>query len=114
MMGIPVNRVITIVYAIGGLLGAVGGYLFVATYGVIDPNFGFQMTINAFIAAVLGGIGGLGGAVVGGITLGVAQQFVGAYISTSYETAVAFGILVIFLLFRPNGILGTELKGQRV
>jgi branched-chain amino acid transport system permease protein len=114
MMGIPVNRVISVVYAIGGLLGAVGGYLFVATYGVIDPNFGFQMTIDAFIAAVLGGIGGLGGAVVGGIALGLAQQFVGAYISTSYETAVAFGILVIFLLFRPNGILGTEVKGQRV
>jgi branched-chain amino acid transport system permease protein len=114
MMGIPVNRVISVVYALGGLLGAIGGYLFVATYGVIDPNFGFQMTVDAFIAAVLGGIGGLGGAVVGGLTLGLCQQFAGAYISTSYQMAVAFGFLVIFLLIRPFGILGTELKGQRV
>jgi branched-chain amino acid transport system permease protein len=114
LMGIPVNRVISIVYFFAGALGAVGGYLFVSTYGVIDPTFGFQQTIEAFIAAVLGGIGGLGGAVLGGLALGLCEQAAASYISSSYQTAVAFGILVVFLLIRPHGLLGSPvLKGQR-
>lgn len=114
LMGIPVNRVVSLIYAVAGVLGAVGGYLFVATYGVIGPTFGFQQTVEAFIAAVLGGVGGLGGALVGGLALGIVEQFSAAYINTSYQLAVAFGVLIAFLLVRPNGILGTPLKGQRV
>lgn len=114
LMGIPVNRVVSLIYAVAGILGAVGGYLFVATYGVIGPLFGFQQTVEAFVAAVLGGIGGLGGALVGGIALGMVEQFSAAYISTSYELAIAFGILFVFLVVRPYGILGTQIKGERV
>lgn len=116
LMGIPVNRVVSLIYAVAGILGAVGGYLFVATYGVIGPLFGFQQTVEAFVAAVLGGIGGLGGAIVGGLALGLVEQFSAAYISTSYQLAIAFGVLVLFLLVRPYGILGTKVwvQGQRV
>ena len=114
LMGIPVNRVVSLIYAVAGVLGAVGGYLFVATYGVIGPLFGFQQTVEAFVAAVLGGIGGMGGALVGGLALGLVEQFSATYISSSYELAIAFGILFVFLVVRPYGILGTQVKGQRV
>lgn len=114
MMGIPVNRVISIVYAIGGLLGALGGFLFVTSYGAIDPTFGFQQTIFAFIAAVLGGLGGLSGALIGGIALGLCEQVVAAYIGGGYQIAISFALLIVFLLFRPNGIVGLPVQGQRV
>lgn len=114
LMGIPVNRVIAVVYAVAGAVGAIGGYLFATSYGVIDSTFGFTQTIQAFIAAILGGIGGLGGALVGGLTLGLLDQFTAAYVSTAYENAIVFGVLVLFLLFRPYGIIGTQVKGQRV
>ncbi len=114
LMGIPVNRVISIVYGLAGGLGALGGFLFVTSYGVIDPTFGFQQTIFAFIAAVLGGLGGLSGALIGGLALGLCEQLVAAYIGGSYEVAISFGLLIVFLLFRPNGIVGLPLQGQRV
>ena len=114
LMGIPVNRVISIVYAIAGALGALGGFLFVTSYGAIDPTFGFQQTIFAFIASVLGGLGGLSGALIGGLALGLCEQFVAAYIGGGYQTAISFGLLVVFLLFRPNGIIGLPVQGQRV
>jgi branched-chain amino acid transport system permease protein len=114
LMGIPVNRVISLVYGLGGAIGALGGWLFVTSYGVIDPTFGFQQTIFAFIAAVLGGLGGLSGALVGGLALGVCEQVVAAYIGGGYQTAISFGLLILFLLFRPNGIIGLPVQGQRV
>jgi branched-chain amino acid transport system permease protein len=114
LMGIPVNRVISIVYAIAGALGALGGFLFVTSYGAIDPTFGFQQTIFAFIASVLGGLGGLSGALIGGLALGLCEQFVAAYIGGGYQTAISFGLLIVFLLFRPNGIIGLPVQGQRV
>lgn len=114
LMGIPVNRVISVVYGVAGLVGLIGGYLFATSYGVVAPTFGFDQTVQAFIAAVLGGIGGLGGALVGGLALGLLEQFVAAYISSAYQTAIAFGVLVVFLLVRPYGILGGQLQGQRV
>jgi branched-chain amino acid transport system permease protein len=114
LMGIPVNRVISIVYGLAGSLGALGGFLFVTSYGAIDPTFGFQQTIFAFIAAVLGGLGGLSGALIGGLALGLCEQVVAAYIGGGYQIAISFGLLIVFLLFRPNGIVGLPLQGQRV
>jgi branched-chain amino acid transport system permease protein len=114
LMGIPVNRVISVVYGLAGALGAVGGFLFVTSYGVIDPTFGFQQTIYAFIAAVLGGIGGLSGALIGGLVLGLCEQLVAAYVGGGYQVAISFGLLIVFLMFRPYGIIGRPVQGQRV
>jgi branched-chain amino acid transport system permease protein len=114
LMGIPVNRVISVVYGLAGALGAVGGFLFVTSYGVIDPTFGFQQTIYAFIAAVLGGIGGLSGALIGGLVLGLSEQLVAAYVGGGYQVAISFGLLIVFLMFRPYGIIGRPVQGQRV
>jgi branched-chain amino acid transport system permease protein len=108
LMGIPINRTISAVYAIGGILGVAGGMLYASSYNVLYLYLGFWGVIKAFIAAVVGGIGNLNGALLGGIVLGLAESLGGAYISSAYRDAISFIILILILVYRPNGILGKK------
>jgi len=113
LMGIPVDAVVTLVYALAGLLGVIGGTLYATNYGVIDTQMGINGTVNGFIAAVLGGLGGLEAAVVGGLLLGIIQQLTAAFISSSWQTAVSFAILILVLLVRPNGLVPGQAAPER-
>lgn len=106
LMGIPVDTIISMTFVIGSALAAAGGILVGIKYPKIEPLMGIMIGLKAFIAAVLGGIGNLGGAVLGGIIMGVAEEFVVGYGAATYRDALAFGILIIILLFRPAGLLG--------
>ncbi|MCS6840175.1 MAG: branched-chain amino acid ABC transporter permease [Roseiflexus sp.] len=122
LMGIDVNRVIAITFLIGGALGGAAGILFGMRVGTINPYVGFLPGLKAFTAAVLGGIGNITGAMVGGIVLGFLEAFVASYLSlftrgqfsgASYADIVAFSILILILIFRPSGLLG-EVVAQKV
>ncbi len=106
LLGIDTNRVISFTFVLGAVLAAVGGVLIALAVGKLNPFIGFIAGIKAFTAAVLGGIGSIPGAMLGGIILGVAETFAAAYISSEYKDIVAFGLLVLILLFRPTGLLG--------
>ena len=106
LLGIDTNRVISFTFILGAMLAAVGGVLIALAIGKLNPFIGFLVGIKAFTAAVLGGIGSIPGAMLGGILLGVAETFAAAYISSEYKDIVAFGLLVLILLFRPTGLLG--------
>ncbi|HHW46818.1 MAG TPA: branched-chain amino acid ABC transporter permease [Clostridiales bacterium] len=106
LMGINVNRIISITFAIGSGLAAIAGLFFASTYGFIGPYSGAMPGIKAFIAAVLGGIGSIPGAMLGGILLGVVEGLSKAYISTELSDAIVFSILIVILLFKPSGLLG--------
>lgn len=106
LLGINTNQVISLTFVIGAALAAVAGVLLGLYYGVINPYIGFLAGLKAFTAAVLGGIGSIPGAVLGGLILGVTEAFTAGYFSTEYKDVVAFSLLVLILLFRPTGILG--------
>lgn len=106
LLGIDTNRVISFTFVLGAMLAAVGGVLIAITIGKLNPFIGFIAGIKAFTAAVLGGIGSIPGAMLGGVLLGLAETFAAAYISSQYKDIVAFGLLVLILLFRPTGLLG--------
>jgi branched-chain amino acid transport system permease protein len=115
LMGIDVNKIITITFLIGGALGGAAGILFGVRVGTVNPYVGFLPGLKAFTAAVLGGIGNITGAMVGGIVLGFLEAFVASYLSlltagalsgASYADIVAFTILILILIFRPSGLLG--------
>ena len=106
LMGINVNKTISITFAIGSALAAVAGVLFVSSYGFVGPYTGALPGIKAFVAAVLGGIGSIPGAMLGGILLGIIESLSKAYISTSLADAIVFSVLIIVLLVKPSGILG--------
>lgn len=106
LLGIDTNRVISFTFIIGAMLAAVGGVLIALAIGKLNPFIGFLAGIKAFTAAVLGGIGSIPGAMLGGVLLGLAETFAAAYISSQYKDIVAFGLLVFILLFRPTGLLG--------
>lgn len=108
LMGIKINKTISLVYAIGGILGVAGGMLYASSYNVLYLYFGFWGVVKAFIAAVVGGIGNLNGALVGGIVLGLAESLGAAYISSAYRDAISFIILILILVIRPNGLLGKK------
>lgn len=108
LMGINVNRTISITFAIGSGLAAVAGVLFVSSYGFVGPYTGSLPGIKAFVAAVLGGIGSIPGAMLGGILLGIIESFAQAYISTQLSDAIVFGVLILVLLVRPAGLLGRK------
>jgi branched-chain amino acid transport system permease protein len=112
LMGIPVDKTIILVYAIGGALGVVSGILFGSIYGSVYPWMGFNGTMKAFTAAVIGGIGNLPGAMVGGFILGLIEVLASGYVSTAYRDAISFTILIIVLLFRPSGIFGSRAAEQ--
>jgi branched-chain amino acid transport system permease protein len=106
LMGIPTDRVITTTFIIGSMLAAVAGILFGLSYPKIDPLMGVMPGLKAFVAAVLGGIGNVPGAVIGGILIGVIEAFVGGSQFSNYRDAIAFVILIVILLFRPSGLFG--------
>jgi branched-chain amino acid transport system permease protein len=106
LMGINVNKTISITFAIGSALAAVAGILFICQYQSLKPTLGALPGIKAFVAAVLGGIGSIPGAMLGGILLGLIESVSKAYISTELSDAIVFGVLVLVLLVKPSGILG--------
>jgi branched-chain amino acid transport system permease protein len=108
LMGVDIDRVISQAFVLGGLLGGAAGFLFGISAGVVY-TMGFTPALKAFTAAVLGGIGNIRGAVLGGLTLGVAENLPSACVGASWRDVVAFGILVLVLLVRPTGILGERL-----
>lgn len=110
LMGINVDNIISFTFAIGSALAAAGGVLVGQYYGVVQPLMGSLYGLKAFVAAVLGGIGIIPGAMIGGLILGVAETGVSAIGYSSYRDAVAFTILIGILIFKPTGILG---KNQR-
>ncbi|HEX6178570.1 MAG TPA: branched-chain amino acid ABC transporter permease [Thermoanaerobaculia bacterium] len=106
LMGIPTDRVISITFVIGSMLAAVAGILYGLSYPKIDPLMGIMPGLKAFVAAVLGGIGNVPGAMVGGLVIGVVEAFVGGSQFSSYRDAIAFVILIVILLVRPSGLFG--------
>ncbi len=110
LMGINVNRIISFTFAIGSAMAAVAGVLFASKYPQVQPYMGILPGLKAFVAAVLGGIGSIPGAMLGGIILGITEILAKAYISSKMADAVVFGILVLILMVRPTGIMGKSLK----
>lgn len=108
LMGINVDRVISFTFAIGSALAAAGGVLFALKYGRVEPYMGIYPGLKAFIAAVLGGIGSIPGAMLGGLLIGFTEATASYFVST-YRDAVVFAVLVVVLLVRPAGILGRGL-----
>lgn len=109
-MGINVNSTISMTFAIGSALAAVAGVLLCSTYPQISPYTGAMPGIKAFVAAVLGGVGSIPGAMLGGILLGVIEIFAKAYISTQLSDAIVFAVLIVILLVKPTGLLGKKIN----
>jgi len=110
LMGIDVDRIISITFAIGSALAAAAGMLVGVYYNSIDPLMGILPGLKAFVAAVLGGIGIIPGAMVGGVLLGIIEALVSGFISSTFRDAAAFAILIIILLFKPSGLLGKNVR----
>jgi branched-chain amino acid transport system permease protein len=107
LMGIPVDRIIALTFMLGSALAAGAGILYAIKDTAIQPLMGLYVGLKAFVAAVIGGIGNVPGAVVGGLLLGLVEEFVVGYSSSSWRDAVAFGFLIIVLLVRPGGLFGS-------
>jgi branched-chain amino acid transport system permease protein len=110
LMGISTDRIIAITFALGSALAAAAGVLIGMQIPKIDPLMGINYGLKAFVAAVLGGIGNVPGAVLGGLLIGTSEVMVVGYLSSTYRDAIAFGILILVLLLRPQGILGRAQK----
>lgn len=106
ILGINNNRIISIVFVIGAVMAAVAGVLVTLNYGSFDFYVGFVTGIKAFTSAVLGGIGSLPGAMLGGVLLGLSESLFSGFINTDYKDVFAFSILVLILIFKPSGLLG--------
>jgi branched-chain amino acid transport system permease protein len=106
LLGVDVDRTISLTFIIGAALAAVAGMMFLLYYGVIDFFIGFLAGVKAFTAAVLGGIGSLPGAMLGGFLIGLIEAFWSGYVSSDYKDVAVFAILVLVLIFRPTGLLG--------
>jgi branched-chain amino acid transport system permease protein len=105
LMGINVDRMVALTFLIGSALSGAAGIMMAIYYNATDPRMGFLPGLKAFSAAVLGGVGNIPGAILGGLVLGVAESLGTAYISSGYKDAIAFAILILVLLIRPQGIL---------
>ena len=110
LMGINVNHTISLTFAIGSALAAIAGALLCSAYPTLTPYTGAMPGIKAFVAAVLGGIGSIPGAMIGGIVLGIIEILARTYISSQLSDAIVFGILVVVLLVKPTGILGKNIQ----
>lgn len=110
LVGINADRVISITFIIGSVLAAIGGVLIGSSMGQINFFIGFMAGVKAFTAAVLGGIGNIPGAALGGLVLGMAESMAAGYISSAYEDVFAFGLLILILTLRPAGLLGKAVK----
>lgn len=113
LVGINVNQVMTMTFAIGSALAGVASVLYVSSYPQIQPFMGSMLGIKAFTAAVLGGIGSIPGAVVGGLILGIIEVMTRAYMSSAYADAIVFVVLIVVLLVQPNGLFG-KLEKEKV
>ncbi|MGE0660367.1 MAG: branched-chain amino acid ABC transporter permease LivH [Reyranellaceae bacterium] len=107
LLGVHTDRTISLTFVMGALLAAVAGVMVTLYYGVVDFYIGFLAGLKAFTAAVLGGIGSLPGAMLGGLLIGLIEAFWSAYFSIEYKDVAVFAILVIVLIFRPTGLLGS-------
>jgi branched-chain amino acid transport system permease protein len=105
-MGINIDTVISFTFVLGSSLAAAAAILYASVYPSINPLMGIFPGLKAFIAAVLGGIGNLYGAALGGLIIGLTETMVTGYLSPTYRDAISFTILILILLFRPSGILG--------
>lgn len=110
LMGIDSDKIISVTFGIGSALAAAGGVLVGIYYNSIDPLMGIMPGLKAFVAAVLGGIGIIPGAMVGGIILGIIEALVSGFISSTFRDAAAFAILILVLLFKPSGIFGKNTR----
>jgi branched-chain amino acid transport system permease protein len=106
LVGVNIDVVISFTFALGSALAAAGGLLYALNYPSIDPLMGVMPGLKAFVAAILGGIGNIPGAALGGLVLGTVETFVSGSQWSTYKDAIAFAILIIILLFRPAGLLG--------
>ena len=106
LMGINVNKTIAVTFAIGSVLAGAGGVLYASAYPQVDPLMGYMPGLKAFVAAVLGGIGSIPGAMIGGVILGIAETMTKGYGPSQYADAISFGILI--LLVKPTGLLGKK------
>jgi branched-chain amino acid transport system permease protein len=113
LMGISIDRIISITFVIGSALAAAAGILVALTNPKIEPLMGIMPGIKAFVAAVLGGIGNIPGAMLGGMIMGIAEVMVVGYLSSTYRDAIAFAILILILLFKPSGLMG-GFMGEKV
>jgi branched-chain amino acid transport system permease protein len=110
LMGISTDKIIAITFAVGSALAAAAGVLIGMQIPKIDPLMGIMYGLKAFVAAVLGGIGSIPGAVLGGLLIGTSEVMVVGYLSSTYREAIAFGILILVLILRPQGLLGRVQK----
>lgn len=110
LMGINVNNIISFTFAIGAALAGAAGVLFASAYPQVEPYMGMMPGLKAFVAAVLGGIGNIPGAMIGGFMLGIAETLTKGFISSKLADAVAFGILILILVVKPSGILGRNTR----
>lgn len=108
LMGISVNKTISITFVIGSVLAGAGGILYATAYPQIDPMMGYMPGLKAFVAAVLGGIGSIPGAMFGGIILGIAETLTKGYLSSQFADAISFSILIVILLVKPTGLFGKK------
>jgi branched-chain amino acid transport system permease protein len=108
-MGIPVNGIIMLVYFMGSFLGVASGILFGFYFNTVSINMGFIGTLKAWTAAIIGGIGHIQGAFIGGLLLGVIEALVAGFISSAYRDAISFVILIVILVYRPTGIFGRQI-----
>ena len=106
LMGINTNRIITFTFFIGSSLAGAGAILFASTYPKINPLMGVLPGLKAFVAAVVGGIGNIPGAALGGFLIGIVETLTAGYISPTFKDAIVFSLLIIILLFKPSGLLG--------
>ncbi len=113
LMGINVNTTISITFAIGCALAAIAAVMYCAAYPLVNPYMGSLLGLKAFVAAVLGGIGIIPGAMLGGFVIGIVESFTKAYISSQLADAVVYGILIVVLLVKPTGVLGKNV-GEKV
>lgn len=110
LVGINVDRIISLTFAIGSALAAAAGILYAGAYPQIEPYMGIIPGLKAFVAAVLGGIGSIPGAMVGGFVMGIAETLTKGYISSQLADAIAFGILILILVVKPSGIMGQNVS----
>lgn len=112
LMGIDVNSIVSLVFLIGPALGGAAGVMMGLYYGRISYEMGFSFGLKAFTAAILGGIGNIPGAMIGGILLGVIEALGAAYISMAWKDAIAFAVLILILIVRPTGLLGERVADK--
>jgi branched-chain amino acid transport system permease protein len=113
LMGVDIDKVIMITFLIGGAMAGIGGMLYVIFFEATTYIVGFVLGIKAFTAAVLGGIGNLRGALLGGLLLGLIEEYGASIFGSQWKDVIAFSVLVLVLMFRPTGLLGESLGKAR-